>query len=106
MLWVGTDKTALLFPIPSRQKHIESQQNNIRAMSWDVPLMLFFLTFNGNLLAGNIAFFNLGTLFAYGQTASGKTHTIMGDESEPGIVPLAIQDIFNHINEVQEWTKR
>ena len=43
---------------------------------------------------------SLGTLFAYGQTASGKTHTIMGDTAEPGIVPLAIQDVFNHINEV------
>lgn len=40
-----------------------------------------------------------GTLFAYGQTASGKTHTIMGDATEPGIVPLAVQDVFNHINE-------
>lgn len=41
-----------------------------------------------------------GTLFAYGQTASGKTHTIMGDKSELGIIPLAVQDVFNHIEQV------
>ena len=39
-----------------------------------------------------------GTLFAYGQTASGKTHTIMGEPAELGIVPLAVKDIFEHIN--------
>lgn len=36
-----------------------------------------------------------GTIFAYGQTASGKTYTIMGNKSSPGIIPLAIHNIFN-----------
>lgn len=35
-----------------------------------------------------------GTVFAYGQTSSGKTHTMKGCESEPGIIPLAVHDIF------------
>ena len=30
-----------------------------------------------------------GTVFAYGQTASGKTHTMQGTAAEPGIIPLA-----------------
>ena len=38
------------------------------------------------------------TIFAYGQTSSGKTHTMFGREScifnEPGIVPQCIRDIF------------
>ncbi|CAK5076942.1 unnamed protein product [Meloidogyne enterolobii] len=33
-----------------------------------------------------------GTIFAYGQTSSGKTHTM-----EQGIIPRIINDIFNHI---------
>ena len=33
-----------------------------------------------------------GTVFAYGQTSSGKTHTMMGVPDEPGIVPLAVRD--------------
>ncbi|CAF3518432.1 unnamed protein product [Rotaria sp. Silwood1] len=41
-----------------------------------------------------------GTIFAYGQTSSGKTHTmegIMGSDGQQGIVPRIVQDIFNHI---------
>lgn len=36
-------------------------------------------------------------IFAYGQTASGKTHTLTGSSSEPGIIPLAISDLFAQI---------
>lgn len=41
-----------------------------------------------------------GTVFAYGQTSSGKTHTMEGvinDESLQGIIPRIVSDIFNHI---------
>eukprot|EP00898_Chlorokybus_atmophyticus_P006586 jgi/Chlat1/6929/Chrsp52S06609 len=34
-------------------------------------------------------------IFCYGQTGSGKTYTILGQEDQPGIVPRAMQDIFN-----------
>ncbi|WWC88295.1 uncharacterized protein L201_003203 [Kwoniella dendrophila CBS 6074] len=36
-------------------------------------------------------------IFAYGQTASGKTHTLSGSSSEPGIIPLSITDLFSQI---------
>lgn len=36
-------------------------------------------------------------IFAYGQTASGKTHTLSGSPSAPGIIPLAIHDLFHQI---------
>ncbi|OQR71368.1 kinesin protein KIF20A-like [Tropilaelaps mercedesae] len=32
--------------------------------------------------------------FAYGVTSSGKTYTIMGNQSNPGIVPLTLEKIF------------
>ena len=38
-------------------------------------------------------------IFAYGQTASGKTHTLSGSPSAPGIIPLAIHDLFTQIRE-------
>ncbi|KAF7991842.1 hypothetical protein HCN44_010643 [Aphidius gifuensis] len=38
-----------------------------------------------------------GTIFAYGQTSSGKTYTMMGCESEPGVIPLSVNRIFNFI---------
>lgn len=40
------------------------------------------------------------TLFAYGQTASGKTYTMTGGPSDPGIIPLAMTDVFSYIEEV------
>ncbi|KAI0697920.1 kinesin-domain-containing protein [Cytidiella melzeri] len=36
-------------------------------------------------------------IFAYGQTASGKTFTLSGDEDQPGIIPRAMKDIFGYI---------
>lgn len=46
-----------------------------------------------------------GTIFAYGQTSSGKTHTmegVIGDPTLQGIIPRIIQDIFNHIYNMDE----
>jgi len=46
-----------------------------------------------------------GTIFAYGQTSSGKTHTmegVMGDPVKQGIIPRIVQDIFNHIYSMDE----
>ncbi|KAK1369516.1 kinesin-like protein KIN-7D, mitochondrial [Heracleum sosnowskyi] len=40
-----------------------------------------------------------GTVFAYGVTSSGKTHTMHGDQNSPGIVPLAIKDVFTMIQD-------
>ncbi|KAJ2737647.1 hypothetical protein GGI20_006400, partial [Coemansia sp. BCRC 34301] len=36
-----------------------------------------------------------GTIFAYGQTSSGKTHTMYGSGKEPGIIKLAIKNMFD-----------
>ncbi|CAK6432929.1 unnamed protein product [Pipistrellus nathusii] len=38
-----------------------------------------------------------GTIFAYGQTASGKTYTMMGSGDYLGVIPRAIHDIFQKI---------
>jgi centromeric protein E len=38
-----------------------------------------------------------GTIFVYGQTSSGKTHTMQGNEESPGIVPLGITFMFDEI---------
>jgi centromeric protein E len=36
-------------------------------------------------------------VFAYGQTASGKTYTLSGNDEQPGIIPRAIREIFAYI---------
>ncbi|KDN52194.1 kinesin-domain-containing protein [Tilletiaria anomala UBC 951] len=38
------------------------------------------------------------TVFAYGQTGSGKTHTMSGSKAEKGIIPRAVEEIFEEIN--------
>ncbi|XP_052220674.1 kinesin heavy chain-like isoform X3 [Dreissena polymorpha] len=46
-----------------------------------------------------------GTIFAYGQTSSGKTHTmegVLGDAELQGIIPRIVQDIFNYIYGMDE----
>ncbi|KAG7549775.1 Kinesin motor domain [Arabidopsis thaliana x Arabidopsis arenosa] len=40
-----------------------------------------------------------GTIFAYGVTSSGKTHTMHGDQRSPGIIALAVKDAFSIIQE-------
>ncbi|KAJ3109900.1 hypothetical protein HK100_003228, partial [Physocladia obscura] len=44
------------------------------------------------------------TIFAYGQTSSGKTFTMSGDKSAPGIISLAINDIFTRISSAHDLT--
>ncbi|KAK5872215.1 hypothetical protein PBY51_012935 [Eleginops maclovinus] len=46
-----------------------------------------------------------GTIFAYGQTSSGKTHTMEGSLHDPqgmGIIPRIADDIFEHIFAMDE----
>ncbi|XP_014502744.1 kinesin-like protein KIN-7O isoform X2 [Vigna radiata var. radiata] len=40
-----------------------------------------------------------GTVFAYGQTNSGKTYTMRGSKAEPGVIPLAVNDLFQIIQQ-------
>ena len=37
------------------------------------------------------------TVFAYGATGSGKTHTMVGDATDPGLMVLSLRDIFRFI---------
>lgn len=63
------------------------------------------LYFNSNFILG----YNV-TILAYGQTGSGKTHS-MGtnfvdeNEEEKGIIPRAIQNIFNEVQKKAEEAK-
>ena len=40
-----------------------------------------------------------GTVFAYGMTGTGKTFSMQGTTTSPGVIPLAITDIFSFIRE-------
>lgn len=73
--------------------------DNVFDSSWSTEAVYQHTT--KDLVKKVVGGFN-GTVFAYGQTSSGKTHTMRGTASDPGIVPLAVQDIFNHISSTQD----
>ncbi|XP_047545575.1 kinesin-related protein 4-like isoform X3 [Vanessa atalanta] len=43
-----------------------------------------------------------GTIFAYGQTSSGKTYTMAGTKEAPGIIPLAVINLFDIIKNIPD----
>jgi len=50
-----------------------------------------------------------GTIFAYGQTGCGKTHTMIGlkdDKVEKGIIPNAFEHIFGYFDDDQNKKKK
>ncbi|KAJ1798502.1 hypothetical protein LPJ59_002456 [Coemansia sp. RSA 2399] len=48
------------------------------------------------IITSSMSGFN-GTIFAYGQTSSGKTHTMHGSDAELGIIKLAVNEMFRII---------
>ncbi|KAF8631170.1 hypothetical protein AX15_002509 [Amanita polypyramis BW_CC] len=55
------------------------------------------------LLKGILGGYN-ATVFAYGATGCGKTHTISGTGSDPGIIYLTMADLFQRIEDRRdEW---
>ena len=38
------------------------------------------------------------TVFAYGATGAGKTYTMLGNENNPGIMPLTLRELFLKVN--------
>ena len=50
-----------------------------------------------------------GTIFAYGQTGCGKTHTMIGvkgDYSQRGIIPNSFDHIFGYLDDANNITKK
>ena len=47
-----------------------------------------------NLIESSVLIANNVCVFSYGQTNSGKTHTVLGTRGEPGIVELGLQSVF------------
>mmetsp|Transcript_26219 Transcript_26219/g.74104 ORF Transcript_26219/g.74104 Transcript_26219/m.74104 type:complete len:613 (-) Transcript_26219:120-1958(-) len=44
------------------------------------------------------------TLFAYGQTSAGKTHTTFGDDGNPGVAPRMAHEIFRLVKDDSRFT--
>eukprot|EP00092_Neocalanus_flemingeri_P012350 GFUD01013316.1.p1 GENE.GFUD01013316.1~~GFUD01013316.1.p1 ORF type:complete len:180 (+),score=35.19 GFUD01013316.1:248-787(+) len=46
-----------------------------------------------DIIESNVSGFNT-TIFEYGQTSSGKTHTMHGSQEETGVVGMAVEQLF------------
>ena len=42
------------------------------------------------------------SVLAYGQTSTGKTHTMSGSNNSPGLIPLCIQECFDYLQQMGE----
>ena len=65
-----------------------------RAFAPDVSTQTVYDDIASPVVASAMAGIN-GTIFAYGQTASGKTHTMQGTDMTPGILHLAARQLFD-----------
>ncbi|KAJ7403633.1 Kinesin-like protein KIF19 [Willisornis vidua] len=54
-----------------------------------------------SLIEGVISGYN-ATIFAYGPTGTGKTYTMLGTDSEPGIYSRALEDLFKGLEATAE----
>lgn len=79
----------------------------IKGEKWEV--LVFFNVITCNEIEGHnfdfeadcLSVYFTGTVFAYGQTSSGKTFTMNGSAANPGIINLGVKDIFESIQMVR-----
>ena len=88
-----------------------SNPNNIRTKEQTLAFDYAFDQFEGQeeifscttkfLISGVTNGFN-ATVFAYGATGAGKTYTMLGNEENPGIMSLTLNELFNRIKSYPE----
>lgn len=69
------------------------------AFDWAVRQVDIYNSCASNIIENVLEGYN-GTIFAYGQTGTGKTHTMTGiesDKEEKGIMPRSFEDVFTRI---------
>jgi centromeric protein E len=63
-----------------------------------VPTQTIFEDAYQHMIQSAVDGFNV-TMFAYGQTGAGKTHTMAGTEETPGIIPLSVKEVFKQVRD-------
>lgn len=74
---------------PEQEKQAELEQQSI------------YTTLGLPLIASALEGYN-ACIFAYGQTSSGKTYTMMGTKKHPGVIPRLCQELFRRVEEIRE----
>ena len=42
------------------------------------------------------------TVFAYGATGAGKTHTMLGTRDNPGVIARTVENLYSRVDEARE----
>ncbi|KAJ9573444.1 hypothetical protein L9F63_009172, partial [Diploptera punctata] len=62
---------------------------------------MVYATTSASLVTDVLMGYN-ATVFAYGATGSGKTHTMVGNSQQPGIMVRALNDLFKAVKDADE----
>ncbi|KAF8985595.1 kinesin-like protein Klp5 [Entomortierella lignicola] len=90
-------KRALL-PVQAYRRFKDMRYAFDRVFHEDSQQQEVFENTTRHLIDGVLNGYN-GTLFAYGATGCGKTHTISGTPEKPGIIFLTMQELYERIKE-------
>ncbi|KAF9550368.1 kinesin-like protein Klp5 [Mortierella hygrophila] len=93
-------KRALL-PVQAYRRFKDMRYAFDRVFHEDAQQEEVFENTTRHLIDGVLNGYN-GTLFAYGATGCGKTHTISGTLEKPGIIFLTMQELYDRIKEVED----
>ncbi|XP_056134784.1 kinesin-like protein KIF18A [Lampris incognitus] len=102
------DQEALSFgPQRSQNRNINKARNKDltfvfdRVFGEDSAHLEIFENTTKSVLEGVLNGFNC-TVFAYGATGAGKTHTMLGSQNDPGIMYRTMIELFQRMEEVKE----
>ncbi|KAF9356232.1 kinesin-like protein Klp5 [Mortierella sp. AD094] len=93
-------KRALL-PVQAYRRFKDMRYAFDRVFGEDSQQQEVFENTTRHLIDGVLSGYN-GTLFAYGATGCGKTHTISGTPQKPGIIFLTMQELYERIKEQED----
>ncbi|XP_041813992.1 centromere-associated protein E isoform X2 [Chelmon rostratus] len=98
----NTDPVQLFWKADKKSIHQIDDGNSTKSFSFDRVFTAeettnqLYQDIAKPLVVSSVEGYN-GTIFAYGQTSSGKTFTMMGSDRIPGVIPLAVEDVFQTI---------
>ncbi|XP_066139573.1 kinesin-like protein KIF19 [Euwallacea fornicatus] len=103
----GTDKKTVIMEDFEKSDAIRQKKGLERQYKFDVVFNekatqeeVYEVT-TGHLVKDVLNGYN-ATVFAYGATGAGKTHTMVGDRSSPGIMIRALNDIFQAVKDKED----
>ncbi|XP_076136275.1 kinesin-like protein KIF19 [Alosa pseudoharengus] len=104
---VDDQMVVLMDPFEDTENHLRANRSREKTYMFDVAFGQqaqqeeVYLATTKNLIEGVIAGYN-ATVFAYGPTGAGKTYTMLGVDSEPGIYVRTLNDLFKAIEAGKE----